>query len=228
MMTIINENASDINHQESALTKENQKIIRKMERYINTFPLETYDIEQIKRDLTGMALEAQERGESFISVLGKKPRAFCDDFIYTVCGLKAPGGRKLLRFAAAYYQIFGVFSLVMALWGLPLAWKEWSYGSDLLTCLFYGIFYYAAGTKALRYSNDASKANLALKWGVITLLVENTEHLFSALYSSIGDPKPALLGHPIIHMFDIISCIIPPVIYIIGALKNRPCEEESI
>lgn len=227
MMTTINENISTTDSQDTMLSKENQKIIRKMERYINTFPLETFEIEQIKRDLTGMALEAQERGESFISVLDKKPRAFCDNFIYTVCGLKAPGGRKLLRFAAAYYQIFGVFTLVTGLWALPIAWKTWSWSSDFLMALLFGIFYYATGTKALRYSNDSAKAKLALKWGIITLLIENVEHLFSALYAYVGEPKPAALDYPIIYVIDIISCIVPPVIYIIGALKNRPCEEES-
>lgn len=226
MMTTVNENISTSDNQETVLTKENQNIIRKMERYINTFPLETYDIEQIKRDLTGMALEAQERGESFISVLGKKPRAFCDDFIYTVCGLKAPGGRKLLRFAAGYYQIYGVVTLVLTFCSLPLVWKMW--GWDYSAGLLYGFFYYIAGTRALRYSNNCEKANLALKWGITTLIIENLENIFVTLFPLTEKSNPTIFDKPIFVVLNILICSIPAVLYIIGALRNRPCEEESI
>ena len=51
------------------LTKENEKIMRKAKRYIRTFPLSTEEIRQIEEDITGMALESQERGEDFMHYL---------------------------------------------------------------------------------------------------------------------------------------------------------------
>ena len=56
------------------LTKENEKIMRKAKRYIRTFPLSTEEIRQIEEDITGMALESQERGEDFMEVIGKPIR----------------------------------------------------------------------------------------------------------------------------------------------------------
>ena len=79
------------------LTKENEKIMRKAKRYIRTFPLSTEEIRQIEEDITGMALESQERGEDFMEVIGKPIREFCEDLVYSIGGMQALGGRKLLR-----------------------------------------------------------------------------------------------------------------------------------
>ena len=54
------------------LTKENKKMIRKMRKYIKTFPLTEREINQMVEDITGMAEEAQERNEDFGIVLGKR------------------------------------------------------------------------------------------------------------------------------------------------------------
>lgn len=77
------------------LTKENEKIMRKAKRYIRTFPLSTEEIRQIEEDITGMALESQERGEDFMEVIGKPIREFCEDLVYSIGGMQALGGRKL-------------------------------------------------------------------------------------------------------------------------------------
>ena len=58
------------------------------------FPLKSIEIEQIRRDLTGMAIEAQQRGTSLQAMLGENPRKFCDEIIYSIGGIKAPGGRS--------------------------------------------------------------------------------------------------------------------------------------
>ena len=66
------------------LTNKNKKMIRKMRKYIKTFPLTEKEINQMVEDITGMAEEAQERNEDFEIVLGKPVREFCDDLIYSV------------------------------------------------------------------------------------------------------------------------------------------------
>ena len=53
------------------LTKKNKRMIRKMRKYIKTFPLTEREINQMVEDITGMAEEAQERNEDFETVLGK-------------------------------------------------------------------------------------------------------------------------------------------------------------
>ena len=97
---------------EQILNKENRKTLHKMMKYVRTFPLKSIEIEQIRRDLTGMAIEAQQRGTSLQAMLGEKPRKFCDEIIYSIGGIKAPGGRKLLHIAGCYYQIIGVIAIV--------------------------------------------------------------------------------------------------------------------
>ncbi|MFR3530109.1 MAG: hypothetical protein ACLTTZ_06270 [Lachnospiraceae bacterium] len=97
---------------EQILNKENRKTLHKMMKYVRTFPLKSIEIEQIRRDLTGMAIEAQQRGTSLQAMLGENPRKFCDEIIYSIGGIKAPGGRKLLHIAGCYYQIIGAMSIV--------------------------------------------------------------------------------------------------------------------
>ena len=73
------------------LNKKDQKIIRQMMRHIRTFPLLDSEIRQFERDLTGMALEAEKRGEDFEDVLDMTPTEFCDELLYSIGGSKAPG-----------------------------------------------------------------------------------------------------------------------------------------
>ena len=102
------------------LNKKDQRIIRQMIRHIRTFPLSDSEIKLLERDLTGMALEAEKRGEDFEDVLDMTPTEFCDELLYSIGGSKAPGGRYLLKGAGIYYQLTGIlgtalFSLILLL-----------------------------------------------------------------------------------------------------------------
>ena len=90
------------------LTKKNKRKVRKMKKYIKTFQLTEKEIDQMIEDITGMAEEAQERNENFETVLGKSVHEFCDDLIYSVGGIRAPGGRKLIRGTSIYFQLLGL------------------------------------------------------------------------------------------------------------------------
>ena len=133
------------------LTKKNKRMVRKMRKYIRTFPLTEREINQMVEDITGMAEEAQERNEDLETVLGKSVRGFCDDLIYSVGGIKAPGGRKLIRGTSIYFQLLGLWGIVgclinvcfldgeriHALWilafsiGIYLSTREWLHLSAL-------------------------------------------------------------------------------------------------
>lgn len=95
------------------LTKKNKRMVRKMKKYIKTFPLTEKEIDQMIEDITGMAEEAQERNENFETVLGKSVHEFCDDLIYSVGGIRAPGGRKLIRGTSIYFQLLGLWGIVI-------------------------------------------------------------------------------------------------------------------
>ena len=48
------------------LTKKNKRMVRKMKKYIKTFPLTEKEIDQMIEDITGMAEEAQEIGRAHV------------------------------------------------------------------------------------------------------------------------------------------------------------------
>lgn len=52
------------------LTKKNKRMVRKMKKYIKTFPITEKEIDQMIEDITGMAEEAQELYSKIYSVLG--------------------------------------------------------------------------------------------------------------------------------------------------------------
>ena len=83
------------------LTKKNKRMVRKMKKYIKTFPLTEKEIDQMIEDITGMAEEAQERNENFETVLGKSVHEFCDDLIYSVCFLAGERVHTLWMLAIA-------------------------------------------------------------------------------------------------------------------------------
>ena len=84
---------------ESGLTPVNRRTVDKMFHYIHSFPLDEYDVELIRKDIIGMAMEGEQRNEPLHMMIGKKPRDFCNDLIYAIAGFTVPRGRAFL-FAA--------------------------------------------------------------------------------------------------------------------------------
>lgn len=221
---------------EQSLNKENKKILHKMMKYVRTFPLKSIEIEQIRRDLLGMAIEAQKRGTPFQTVLGEKPRKFCDQIIYSIGGIRAPGGRKLLHIAGCFYQITGAFSIIdglIAFFALLViaAGKLLNTGTTGITpfellssllCFFIGILYYTAGKRAYQYANDIAKASSALRWGVGMLIFDFIYH-FSELIKLFFSPAHSLPSELIYPLWLVgLLFLIFPALYILGAYRNRP------
>lgn len=69
------------NELEKKLTKGNSDLITRMYFYLLSSRLKETEVEIIRKDLTGMALEAQERGESFEDMIGGEYKQFCEDLI---------------------------------------------------------------------------------------------------------------------------------------------------
>lgn len=222
------------------IEEKNKRIIRKMNRYIDTFPLKAHEIALIQKDIAGMAVEANERGELLENVLGKSPREFCDELMYAVGGIKAPGGRKLLRFAGAYYEIAGfallfftglnlgfmcyrgfgscVFGDCIELW----IWIDFLLREIILLSL--GGLIYAAGKKMNRYSSDVSRTIQAVGWGVGMLLLGIILQIISMKYArnilGFFEDAQEILVYMEAPCFVLWIC--ESVACIIGAIRNRP------
>lgn len=68
--------------------------------------------------------------KNFETVLGKSVHEFCDDLIYSVGGIRAPGGRKLIRGTSIYFQLLGLWGIVGCL--INVCFFGWR------TCTHYG------------------------------------------------------------------------------------------
>lgn len=219
---------------EQILNKENRKTLHKMMKYVRTFPLKSIEIEQIRRDLTGMAIEAQQRGTSLQAMLGEKPRKFCDEIIYSIGGIKAPGGRKLLHIAGCYYQIIGAMSIVCDLISI-FALLIIAAGSllntgepdlrimDLLSVfwsLAIAIFHYTAGKRAYQYANDITKAKFALHWGIGVFVFDFIVNLSFFIETATTPSLP--LGLILLSGMLSMLFLIFPILYVVGAYRNRP------
>lgn len=216
------------------VNKQIQKQIRKMKKYIRTFPLKSEEIILIHKDIDGMAEEAKGRGESLENVLGKSPREFCDELIYAVGGMKTPGGRTILRFVGKWYKtlaFLGIFGAIFALLTMFIVLLEdlmvknpdilgdvEFFMSGILESVVSGIVYYIAGERALLYSSDVKVADKAMKWGVGMFLFE----LASVVLLNIPVTGKVEI---IIIIFSFIFGCFPSVLFIIGAIRNRPHKE---
>ena len=218
------------------LNKKDQKIIRQMMRHIRTFPLLDSEIRQFERDLTGMALEAEKRGEDFEDVLDMTPTEFCDELLYSIGGSKAPGGRYLLKGAGIYYQLTGIlgtalFSLILllALFYTIIIPSELAQ-TGLLAAIGLTFFWLSLsfGNIAERDCGTTEKSAQLVNNGKILLVTAVIFDIVSTLYmifnagASVGhfNYKLPLLMQVIIFF----SCYMPAILYIIGAKRNLPRE----
>lgn len=98
------------NRQDKLLSKENNTIITDMICYLKASNLCQYDIEIMRKELTGMALETQLKGDKFSAVIGEDYKAFCNNLMRN--GSKKTPYKKILE--AVHIFIFGIMILYIA------------------------------------------------------------------------------------------------------------------
>lgn len=233
----LNELKSDNFKIEHELTYENRKMLTKMFRYIDTFPLKEYEVELIRKDLIGMALEAECRQESFRDTLGKKPKDFCDDIICASTDYKVPGGRKYLRIASGYcyaigcyYLMLSGFVLILALCLFPFPPNAFNF-QELLDVLIlavpgilYGLLYLKAGTAANIHSGNPLKADVCLRYGILTLAAYGAITVYNYIYEQLSGSQEIAGDTSVLNIIGILLCavqIIFPLLYLFGAYKNK-------
>ena len=69
------------NHAEIQLSRENIDLITRMYFYLLASDLTVFGVETIRKDLTGMAIEAQMRECTFAEIVGDNYKLFCDELI---------------------------------------------------------------------------------------------------------------------------------------------------
>lgn len=221
---------------EYALQPSNRRFLDKMFDYIDTFSLSEYDVELIKKDLIGMAMEAEQRNASFRDMIGRKPKTFCNDLVYAISGTSVPKGHKLIRIAEVYYRIWGIFLILTGLGILEILLLHFmdffksfpemiasGIAQDtavmIPSLLVLGACYLFLAARAKKYSLRSTDAKICLRWGIIALV-------FELLLLAIDMIYIRLSGHSAfssLDIWDILSLVWRlafPAFFIAGAYKN--------
>lgn len=98
------------NKLDKKLSPENNRVITDMVCYLRSSNLSDYDLETMRRELTGMALEAQLRGDDFNRVIGNDYKAFCAELM--VNGRQKTAYAKVLEMAYILIAGVGVLYLI--------------------------------------------------------------------------------------------------------------------
>ncbi len=81
MSNLVKQLQKENNQIEKLISEENNEVLTDMIVYIRSSNLKDYDIEIIRKELYGMVIEAQYRGQSLNEVFGENYKEFCDELM---------------------------------------------------------------------------------------------------------------------------------------------------
>lgn len=143
------------NKKDKLLTKENDRLLTDMIVYLHSGNLCEYDIEIIRKELLGMALEAQVRNDDFRNAVGENYKTFCDELMKS--GRQKTKYEKALEWS--YVLVFGIGVLFLyefisggILGGIKTGWNNltlempvsWGFALSTACCVpaAFMIFYF--------------------------------------------------------------------------------------
>lgn len=222
---------------ESTLNPHNRKTLRKMFKYIQTFPLGEYETALIQKDIAGMAQEAEQRGMTLEDSIDGSVNKFCDELVRAIGGIEIPKGRSLLYAGGTLYLIrgiylvalfvfFGSFTFRMFLDNLDTGHNVLYLGGQafpggtagfvyiLLKYAVLGVISILAGRAARKYSGNQKKTKTCLRMGIVLLAVEA-----AAILSQIIMTREKVSAGGL--AVSLVIAGILPVLLIAGARKNN-------
>ena len=111
------------------LSADNRRVLRRIERFLDSYSLNEVTQEEVITDLTGMALECQQRGQAFSEAVGMDEAAFCHELVAN-CPRETRTERVLaaLRWMTAWV---GCILPVMALLECMFPWMSGEFAEGL-------------------------------------------------------------------------------------------------
>ena len=94
------------------ISKDGRQVLEDMVLYIRGVDISAYDQERVRRDITQMILDGEQRGESASSVIGEDYHVFCDSVLEEIPRLT--GGHKVML---CVRDICGAMSVLALLYG---------------------------------------------------------------------------------------------------------------
>lgn len=218
---------------ELKLNDENKQILHRITKYMKSFYLEEYETEILRKDLIGMALETETRGETLQNIIGDNINDFCDELIQAELGITIPKGKKLLHFASNLFIIKGMYILVILSFVLlSMAILPYQQFLNKISKILpsEGIIIYFivesaivgsislfSGIKGRKMAAKPNAAKICLLLGIVCVLLDVMDCLVTIFTKEPMTQTPETTILNIIIM--IIYCGIP-VLYIVGAKKN--------
>ncbi len=105
------------NKLEQKLSKETNAILTDMVVYIRGANITEYNQEIVRRDITNMLIEGQERGLSAAEVIGDDYKAFCDAVIAEMPQMTKK--QRLISYIQLMCMCFGILLFIWAVFALP-------------------------------------------------------------------------------------------------------------
>lgn len=94
------------------ISKDGRQVMEDINLYIRGVDISPYDQERVRRDVTQMILEGEQRGESASYVIGEDYRAFCDSVLEEIPRLTM--GQKVI---ICFRDLCGAMSVLAFLYG---------------------------------------------------------------------------------------------------------------
>lgn len=141
--------------------RENYVAVQNMIRYLSSFSLSLFQIQVIRKDLIGMALEADKERLALQDKLGVAPKEFCNDIIQN--GESSARSKHLLNAAVNTIQFAAIWLFIKYFLSSPytIAW------SDLLLVFF---VFLSAYMLSIRFYEPVNRPiMIADGWLVITV-----------------------------------------------------------
>lgn len=223
---------------EMRLGRENKRTLEKMFKYIKKFPISAYEVETIRKDMIGMAAEAEQRGQLLWDNMDGDIPKFCEELVCAHTGMEIPKGWKMLHISGTILMTIGIFNLCIGGWILtgvivgflqnidagksPMVFFNDPFWKGLFPLLIEGLIFSViltiAGKRARKYCADVVHAKQCLYWGIaigIMSVLDITARIFLDDLSALNIGQAAFTT-----VINLVMNLILPVFLIIGAKKN--------
>lgn len=168
---------------EIGLGEESRKTLHKITKYIRNFAFTECELESIRKELVGMAQEAEMRGTTLDDMIGNDVEAFSENLIEASLGHGSLKGRKILKVTGTMMLLqgawfafcTGLFLLVILIFGSRGAWEMTGGVVNVFYVLavfaVYTALYFRAGLLGRRRSADLKAAKSCFYYGAAILVL---------------------------------------------------------
>ena len=228
-------------HLEIELKTKDRVLLQKIFKYIQTFELSEFETEDIRKELIGIAGQAEQRGEDLEQAIGKDYGRFVDELVVAATGKEIPQGRSDLRIAGTLMMVGSVVSFVKMLFFAYLiiamllseeiivfffgiggntvyTWLHVSY--MLAMAAGFGVLCLRAGYVGRRRCADTSVSRKCFRYGMLLFVLSVIDVVYTFVYGKMLEGatlEMIFLGWYLVRTIIIFFILI---IYMIGARKN--------